>query len=186
MTTWRRGREILAEKLAEATIPMRSLLELLSHHEPPRVEGTAVYLTRHNELAPNALLHNLKHNKVLHERIVLLTVETVGVPRVDPAERVRAEQLRPDVIRLFIRYGFMERPDIPQALTEAGRLRLAFDPLATSFFLGRETLIPAINPPMSKWRERLFILMSRNAVSATDFFRIPPDRVVELGTQVPI
>lgn len=186
MTTWRRGRAILGEKLREATIPTALFLERLDQKQPLRVPGTAVYLTRHIDELPNALLHNLKHNKVLHEKVVLLTVETAEVPRVADEERTKVTALRPDFFRIFVSFGFMEIPDIPQALAQCRRHGVDLTGLDTSFFLGRETLIPAMHPPMSRWRERLFIVLSRNAVSASDFFNIPTDRVVELGAQVPI
>jgi KUP system potassium uptake protein len=186
MTTWRHGRKVLAERLREETIPIALFLERLDRKAPPQVTGTAVYMTRHTEELPNALLHNLKHNKVLHQRVVLLTVQTLQIPRVPAAERLTLETPRANFHHLFLRCGFMETPDIPQALQECSRFGLDFPMIETSFFLGRETLIPAVHPPMSRWRERLFILLSKNAVSATDFFRIPADRVIELGAQVPV
>ena len=186
MTTWRRGRITLAQQLREDSIPISTFLDRLHRNTPVRVGGTAIYLTRHTDMLPNALLYNLKHNKVMHDRVVLLTVENVDVPRVAEAERLRMETLRPDLLRIFVRYGFMEIPDIPQAVADCNRFGLYFRPEETSYFLGRENLIPATHPPFSRLRERFFIILSRNSVSATDFFRIPPDRVVELGAQVPI
>jgi KUP system potassium uptake protein len=186
MLTWRDGREILAAKLRDASLPTDVFLKRLETKEPLRVPGTAIYLTRHSEMLPNALLHNLKHNKVLHESVILLTVQTLPVPRVGDPGRITLRRLRPDFCHVFLYYGFMEAPDIPKALRSCTALGVEVDDINTSFFLGRETLIPSPVPPMSYWRSRLFILLSRNSVSATDFFRIPSYQVVELGAQVPI
>jgi KUP system potassium uptake protein len=186
MATWRQGRMILADKLRESSMPTALFLARIDEKPPLRVPGTAIYMTRHSDMLPNAMLHNLKHNKVLHQHVVLLTVETQDEPRVDAASRVTVEPLRPDVLRVFVRYGFMETPDIPVALAACERFGVKTDAIDTSYFLGRETLIPSPVPPMMRWQERLFFLLSRNAVSATDFFRIPTDQVVELGAQVPM
>ena len=186
MTTWRRGRQAIATKLREGTLPTEIFLERLDEKQPIRVPGTAIYLTGDCEMLPHALLHNLKHNKVLHERVVFLTVQTLGVPRVPRQDRVRIEQLRPDVFRITVFYGFMQTPHVPRALVAANRLGVQFDRMDTSYFVGRETLVPSMQPTLSGWRETLFIILSKNAASATDFFQIPTNRVVELGTQVPI
>jgi len=186
MLTWRDGRLVLARKLRDESMPTELFLKRLDEKPPLRVSGTAIFLTRHSDMLPNALLHNLKHNKVLHEKVLLLTVETQPLPRIAADERMVIRRLRPDFNHVFVRYGFMEEPDIPAALRQSRELAIDVDAVDTSFFLGRETLIPSPVPPMSGWRERLFILMSRNAVSATDFYRIPTDQVVELGAQVPI
>ena len=186
MTTWRQGREAVANMLREGSLPTEIFLERLDEKQPIRVPGTAIYLTGDREMLPNALLHNLKHNKVLHERVVFLTVKTLGVPRVPRRERVRVEQLRPDFLRMTVYYGFMQTPHVPRALATAKRLGLEFDKMDTSFFVGRETLMPSVNPALSGWRENLFIILSKNAASVTEFFRIPTYRVVELGTQIPI
>jgi KUP system potassium uptake protein len=146
----------------------------------------AVFLTGNPDFVPNALLHNLKHNKVLHERVLFVTVLNEDVPDIPRAERATVEQLAPGIHRVILRYGFMESPNLPRAL---GRLRaqgVDFDPMQVSYFLGREVLVPAMVPKMPIWRLWLFLVMARNAVSATEFFRIPSDRVVELGVRVAI
>ncbi len=149
-----------------------------------KVEGTAVYLTGDPDKVPNALLHNLKHNKILHERVVFLTVLTEPVPRVPGHARVQVEGLAEGFYRLVVRYGFSQNADIPRALRLCKALGLEFDLMQTSFFLGHETLVPSVKTRMALWRGKLFVAMSRNALSATDFFKIPPNRVVELGTQI--
>ncbi|EAU65104.1 K+ potassium transporter [Stigmatella aurantiaca DW4/3-1] len=185
LTTWKRGREILAAKLREASMELKGLLDSLSGDHPPlRVPGTAVFMTGNPEGTPPALLHNLKHNKVLHEQVVLLTILSEEVPHVPPSERVEVEPLEQGFVRVIARYGFMENPSIPDILKRGREQGLQFQLMSTSFFLGRETLIPSKKPGMAMWREALFAWMSRNARSATSYFRIPPNRVVELGTQV--
>jgi KUP system potassium uptake protein len=141
-------------------------------------------MTSNPEGTPSALLHNLKHNGVLHEQVVLLTILTEDVPHVPALERVEVEPLEQGFVRVVARYGFMENPSVPDILKQCREQGLQFQLMRTSFFLGRETLIPAKKPGMARWRERLFAWMSRNARSATAFFRIPPNRVVELGAQV--
>ncbi len=185
MTTWKRGREILAAKLRAASMDLKDLLESFQgEHAPVRVPGTAVFMTGNPEGSPPALLHNLKHNKVLHEQVVLLTILSEDVPHVAPDERVEVQPLEQGFVRVIARYGFMENPSIPDILKRGREQGLQFQLMSTSFFLGRETLIPSKKPGMAMWREALFAWMSRNARSATAFFRIPPNRVVELGTQV--
>lgn len=185
MTTWKRGREILAGKLRAASMNLEDLLESFQgEHAPVRVPGTAVFMTGNPEGSPPALLHNLKHNKVLHEQVVLLTILSEDVPHVTVEERVEVEPLELGFVRVIARYGFMENPSIPDILKKCREKGLQFQLMSTSFFLGRETLIPSKKPGMAMWREALFSWMSRNARSATAFFRIPPNRVVELGTQV--
>jgi len=185
MTTWKRGREILAAKLRAASMNLKDLLESFQGAHPPlRVPGTAVFMTSNPEGSPSALLHNLKHNKVLHEQVVLLTILSEDVPHVPPEERVEVEQLEQGFARVIARYGFMENPSIADILKRCREQGLQFQLMSTSFFLGRETLIPSKQPGMARWREALFAWMSRNARSATAFFRIPPNRVVELGAQV--
>jgi KUP system potassium uptake protein len=151
---------------------------------PSRVPGTAVFLTSTADRVPHALLHNLKHNKVLHERVVFLTIHTLDFPRVATAERVRIAELGCAFWRMDANYGFTEDPDVPGLLETLGKHGFEFDMMDTSFFVSRETLIPSVAPGMALWRERLFVSMSKMAVKATDFFRIPTNRVVELGTQV--
>jgi KUP system potassium uptake protein len=184
MTTWKRGRELLGEKLRAGSIALTDLLESFGDHGPRRVPGTAIFMTGNLEIAPSALLHNLKHNKVLHEQTVLLTIATEDVPHVPPSERVTLETLPQGLRRITARYGFMDDPSIPDILKRCREAGLPFNVMSTSFFLGRETLIVGKNPGMARWREALFVWMSRNARAATAFFRIPPNRVVELGAQV--
>jgi len=185
MTTWKRGREILGGKLRAASMDLQDLMSSFSgEHAPVRVPGTAVFMTGNPEGSPPALLHNLKHNKVLHEQVVLLTIASEDVPHVSAEERVEVQPLEQGFVRLIARYGFMENPSIPDILKRGREKGLQFQLMSTSFFLGRETLIPSKKPGMAMWREALFSWMSRNARSATAFFRIPPNRVVELGTQV--
>lgn len=186
LSTWRRGREVLQQQLQPDAIPLGPFLTSVSAHPPVRVEGTAVFLTTGREGVPHALLHNLNHNKVLHERIVLLTVVTEDVPYVTDEQRLDIEPLPGDFYRITLHYGFKDEPDVPAALALPNHLGLKFDMMSTSFFLSRQTIVPTRAPGMALWREKLFAALSRNAGSATDFFRIPTNRVVELGTQVEI
>jgi KUP system potassium uptake protein len=184
MTTWKRGRELLGQKLRASSLGLRDLLESFGDNAPHRVPGTAIFMTGNPEIAPSAMLHNLKHNKVLHEQTLLLTIATEDVPHVPSAERVTVESLPMGLRRITVRYGFMDDPSIPDILKRCREAGLPFNVMSTSFFLGRETLIVGRNPGMARWREALFVWMSRNSRSATAFFRIPPNRVVELGAQV--
>ncbi|MGQ0506742.1 MAG: potassium transporter Kup [Myxococcaceae bacterium] len=184
MTTWKRGREILAVRLRGTTLSVRELLESFTETPPLRVPGAAIFMTGNPDGAPNALLHNLKHNKVLHEQTVLLTVVNEDVPYVAGEERVEVTPLEQGLTRVVARYGFMEDPSIADILKRGRERGLQFNLMSTTFFLGRETLIPSKKPGMALWREALFAWLSRNARSATAFFRIPPNRVVELGSQV--
>jgi KUP system potassium uptake protein len=184
MTTWKRGRDILASRLRSTTMPLKDLLESFGDHPPVRVPGTAIFMTGNPEGTPPALLHNLKHNKVMHEQVMLLTIASEDVPHVPPEDRVEVIKLEEGFVRVVARYGFMEGPSIPDILKRAREKGLQFNLMGTSFFLGRETLIPSKKPGMALWREALFAWMSRNARSATAYFRIPPNRVVELGAQV--
>jgi KUP system potassium uptake protein len=184
LTTWKRGRAILAERLATETIPLDAFIASISATPPARVPGTAVFLTTAEGRVPPALLHNLKHNKVLHERVVLLTLKTRDVPTVPLAERLRIEDLGCDFRQIEASYGFMEDQDIPTLLEECGRRGAPFDMMDTSFFVSRETLIASAVPGMALWREKLFVSMSKNATRAIEYFNIPTNRVVELGTQI--
>ncbi|CAA7626799.1 potassium transporter [Candidatus Terasakiella magnetica] len=185
MATWRRGRAILARRLAEGAMPLDLFLKQQKESTSIiRVRGTAIFMTGSTETVPIALLHNMKHNKVLHDRVVFLTVLTDDIPRVSARDRVLVEGLAEGFYRITVRYGFVQEPDIPKVLRLCKTYGLEFEMMTTSFFLGRESLVPSTHPEMSEWRERLFVVMSRNSVSATDFFRIPAGRVVELGTQV--
>ena len=186
LTTWRRGRQLLFKEMGNLTMPLDQFIRSIEVDPPRRVRSTAVYLTSRLEGAPIALLHNVKHNEVLHARNVLVTVLTAEVPYVAAEDRVDIVDLGSSFYRVFVRYGFMEQPDLPEALAACGDKGLAFDLEKTSFFLSREVVVPKLTPAMTIWRELFFILMLRNAQSATDFFRIPTNRVVELGTLVEI
>ena len=165
-------------------MPLDSFIRSMFNSPSPRVDGTAVFMTTWLEGVPRALLHNLVHNKVLHRRVVLLTVETADVPHVPDSERVVVEELDYGFYRVRVNYGFKDDPDLPAALVRCADFGLKFDMMETSFFLGRETLVSRVGSGMPRWREKLFIVMFRNAGSAADYFHIPPNRVVELGTQV--
>ncbi|MGH8671615.1 MAG: potassium transporter Kup, partial [Burkholderiales bacterium] len=189
MLTWQRGREILFARLRSSALPLEQFLDSLFRNLPPRVPGTAVFLTATPEAVPHALLHNLNHNKVLHERVVFLTVEVKDVPWVPFGERVSIESLGHDCWRVILHFGFKNRPDVSQALTELCRERgLEIEMMQTSFFLSRETVIPVVGKSsgMALWRERMFAAMARNAGSAVEYFNIPTNRVIELGTQLEI
>jgi KUP system potassium uptake protein len=186
MTSWKRGRELMYQRWKQDSLPLNSFLARLPASRIIRVPGTAVFLTGNGAYVPNALLHNLKHNKVLHERVFLVTVQTADVPEVPAAERVEVEELAPQVNRVTVRYGFKESPNIPRALEEMRVVGVPFDPMQTSYFLGREVIVPALVPKLPFWRLWLFLVLSRNAVAATEFFRIPSDRVVELGVRIAI
>ncbi|HEY5862505.1 MAG TPA: potassium transporter Kup, partial [Casimicrobiaceae bacterium] len=184
LTTWKRGRIVLMERLAEDAMPLDLFIQSIEASPPTRVSGTAIFLTGTQDRVPHALLHNLKHNKVLHERIVFLTVVTRDIPYVSDDERYEIKPLGCDFFKMTTNYGFKEDPDIPALLEECGRKGFAFDMMETSFFVSRETLIPTVAPGMALWREKLFVSMSKNATKASEFFQIPTNRVVELGTQV--
>lgn len=184
MVTWKNGRALLNQRLRENAMPLDLFLQSLTRGSTPRVPGTAVFLTSTPDGVPNALLHNLKHNKVVHERLVLLTVVTEEIPRVEDRDRVTVHCLGSNTYRIIIRYGFTEDPDLPHALALCEPHGLSFEMMDTTFFLGRATLIPTDRAGMALWRERLFANMFRTATRPMDFFRIPYNRVVELGTQV--
>jgi len=189
MMTWRRGREIMFERLRASTVPLGPFMESLFREAPQRVPGTAVFLTATPEVVPHALLHNLYHNKVLHERVVYLTVTVKDVPWVPLEERVKVEPLGRECYRVTLDFGFMNRPDVWQSLTELCPAHgLAFDLMQTSFFLSRQIVVPIENLAggMALWRERMFATMMRNSGSAIEYFNIPTNRVIELGTQVEI
>jgi KUP system potassium uptake protein len=186
MYTWRRGSRLLFEKTRRHEIPLESLVSTLERKPPVRVPGTAVFLTSDPQSAPTALLHSLKHYKVLHENNVILTIETAHTPRVDPADRVRIEPVGKTFARVLVRYGFMETPNVPKALAIARKVGWQFDIMSTSFFLSRRSLKPAVSSGMPRWQDRMFIMLTRFANDATDYFQIPTGRVVEVGTQVTI
>jgi KUP system potassium uptake protein len=188
MVTWRRGREILFDCQRESSIPLEPFLVSLFDHPIQRVSGTAIFLVGNPEAVPHALLHNLTHNKVLHERVVFLTVVIRDVPWVAAEERVKVQPMGHDCYRVKLNYGFRDNPDVPKALELCqGQCQgLVFNTLETSFFLSRETVIPTAGDGMADWREKLFAAMFRNAGSAVEFFNIPANRVIELGTQIQI
>ncbi|NII10975.1 potassium transporter Kup [Oleiagrimonas sp. C23AA] len=187
MTTWRHGRRAVQQRLRQSGVNLKPFVENLLEHTPERVPGTAVFMTNDQELAPNSLLHNLKHNKVLHERNIILTVETLDAPTAEPGERFALESLAPGIYRLLLRFGFDEDPDVPAALLECGGVGAEFDLMDTTFFLSRETVIPAEHRlGVVSWRDRLFAFLIRNALPATAFFRIPGNRLIELGAHVDI
>jgi KUP system potassium uptake protein len=184
--TWRRGAAILTAKTRRIEVPLTDLIKSLEKRPPHVVKGTAVFLTSDPSFVPTALLHNLKHNKVLHEHNVILTIETAETPRVDPADRVKMEAISDKFATVRLRFGFMESPNVPKALVIARKLGWQFDIMATSFFVSRRSLKPSAQSGMPQWQDHLFIAMSRSANDATDYFQIPTGRVVEVGTQVTI
>jgi KUP system potassium uptake protein len=184
MTTWKRGRQLLSERLKGERLELSSFLDSLANSMPMRVEGTSVFLNADPKGVPHALLHNLMHNKVVHERVVLLSVKFFDVPFVPDIDRVEVRHLKENFWSVLIHYGFKDEPNVPGALEHCAVFGLEFNPLETSYFIGRETLIPRLGSDMAFWREKIFIAMFRNAGSATAFFQIPSNRVVELGTQV--
>jgi KUP system potassium uptake protein len=186
MTTWRRGREILFERLRDSSLELAPFLSRLFSDPPHRVPGNAIFLVAQPNMVPHALLHNLAHNKVIHERVVFLTVVFRDVPLVPDAERVAVEPMVSNCYRIRINFGFMDRPDVPQALALCKDLGLEFETLETTFFINRETVIPTAGEGMALWRDRLFATMARNAGHVTDYFNIPTNRVIELGTRVQI
>ncbi len=186
MTTWKRGRGLLFARWQQDSLPMASFLSRLPQSRIIRVPGTAVFLTGNPEFTPSSLLHNLKHNKVLHETVFFVTVRNPGIPYIAAADRMLTEELAQGIYRVVISFGFMESPNIPQTLETLKTQGIPFNPMQTSYFLGRETIVPAMVPKMRFPRRWIFLFMVRNAVSATEFFRIPSDRVVELGVRIAI
>ena len=185
LTTWSRGRALMRATMAEGSIPIE-IFAKSAHNSAARVPGTAIFMASSSNGVPSALLHNIKHNKVLHERVVILTVAIQDEPTVDPAKRVEMKDLGQGFYRMILRYGFLEETDVPVALKQANMCGGAFEMMQTSFFLSRQTLIPAKRPGMALWREKLFAWMLRNAATAMEFFKLPSNRVVELGSQVEI
>jgi KUP system potassium uptake protein len=186
MTTWKTGRRIVGQRLTARAIPLPDFMTRVAETRPARVPGTAVFMTAQPKGTPPALAHNLKYNKVLHDHVVTLMIATEPRPHVSDVERITIRDLGQGVSDVVIRYGFMEDPDVPEALALARTQGLDIDPDDITYFLGKETLIVTNTPGMALWRERLFVVMARNAVRATAFFRLPPERVVELGVQVEI
>jgi KUP system potassium uptake protein len=186
MTTWRTGRRLLAERLTARAVPLETFIAQVAAQSPTRVSGTAVFMTAHPRGTPPALAHNLRYNKILHQHVIVLMVVTAQTPHVRQEDRLRVRTLGYDIYHVVVQYGFMEDPDVPSALELARAEGVEMDPEDLTFFLGRETILVTKDPGMAMWRERLFVLMARNAVRATAFFRLPPERVVELGVQVEI
>jgi KUP system potassium uptake protein len=189
MVTWKQGRGILAQVMRENALPMDLFLQDIARRKPPRVPGTAVFLTSDINGAPPVLLHHLKHNQVLHQRVILLSILTEEIPQVSDADRTQCKELGEGFYKVIAHYGFMETPDVPavmKSLAEPapGGAPVAINLMQTTFYLGRETLIATGHARMARWRKKLFILMTRNAQSATAFFGLPPNRVVELGAQI--
>jgi KUP system potassium uptake protein len=184
LTTWKRGRALLMHRLAEDAMPLDLFIQSIEASPPTRVPGTAIFMTSTQNRVPHALLHNLKHNKVLHERVVFLTIVTGDIPYVPAEERYEIAPLGCNFFRMVAHYGFKDDPDVPELLEDCGRRGFVFDMMETSFFVSRETLIATVTPGMALWREKLFVSMSKNATKASEFFQVPTNRVVELGTQV--
>jgi KUP system potassium uptake protein len=185
MSTWKRGRRVLQARLEETALPIDLFLPDLETTKLPRVSRTAIFLTGDPQGTPLALLHNIKHNQVVHQLTLFLTIDTADVPTVPESERLSLKPLGQGFFRVIAHYGFMEVPNVPALLERLRTVHaLAIDPARTSFFVGREKLIAAGHSGMARWRERLFTLMSQNAQGATSYFRIPPGQVVELGAQV--
>ena len=184
MSTWKRGREVLAKRMLEKTVPLKMLLADLAAEPPVRVPGTAVFMYGTADGTPPALVHNLAHNKVLHERIVFLNVVTLDIPHVPPAERVTVKRIGKGFHSVVARYGFMDDPHIEDVLAACRAKSLDIRIEGTTFFLGRETLVASERPGIAEWRAKLFAFMSRNALRATAFFKIPPNQVFEVGAQV--
>lgn len=186
MTTWKTGRKILQKKFAAATVPLEQFRKELKTSRPLRVPGTAIYLSANAEGTPLALLHNLKHNKVLHERVVTLTIETDEVPHVDKEDRVRVESFEDGFVRIIGRYGFMEDPVVPEILGRSREYGIEFKPEETTFFLGQQSVVPVPHRGLPMWRAKLFAALLRNSENPSDFYRLPTNQVVELGMRVEI
>jgi KUP system potassium uptake protein len=184
MTTWKTGRAVVSERLLARAIPLQDFMSTVIADPPARVPGTAVFMTAHPTGTPPALVHNLRYNKVLHEHVIVLMVRTAQVPHVRIADRIQIQPLAENTVAVTAQYGFMEDPDVPDALAVARGRGVRMDPDDLTYFLGRETIVLTRRRGMAVWRERLFLIMARNAVRATAFFHLPPDRVVELGVQV--
>ena len=185
ITTWRRGRALVVEEQSQSALPLKTFLARMEH-PPLRVAGTAVFLTADASSTPLAFLHNLKHNKILHERVIVLQIDTVDVPRVPETNRIEIERLGKGFYSMIVHYGFMEQPDVPAALRSCRPYGIAYDEMETSFFLGRETLVPATHSRIGRLRRNVFISLAHSASASKTFFRIPPNRAIELGNQVQV
>jgi KUP system potassium uptake protein len=186
MWTWVRGTDLLAKKTQRDSIPTVDLIRMLERSKPQRVVGTAVFLTGDPTVAPSALMHNLKHNKVVHERVVIMNIVTEPMPRVAEANRFEIEKLSGEFLRVTLHFGYMESPRVPAAMALMRKAGYKFDIMTTSFFLGKRTLKCSPASGMPKWQDKLFVSLSKQSANATDFFSIPSDRVVELGAQVTV
>jgi KUP system potassium uptake protein len=186
MATWKTGRGLIRDRLQAGQLPYRMFIDDVRQNPIVRVPGTAIFLSGNPDGTPIALLHNIRHNKVLHERVVILTIVTDEAPHVDPVGRVEVEEVEPGFFRVIGHFGFMQDPTVPEVLDACKAHKLEFNPMQTTYFLSRETVIPTHLPGMMIWRERLFAVMARNAQRATAFFNLPPNRVVELGVQVEV
>jgi KUP system potassium uptake protein len=185
LTTWAKGRQLMIKRLSEVAMPITVFVKSAAN-SAERVPGTAVFMTTARDGVPHALLHNLKHNKVLHERVILLTVRIEDVPYVGQSYRTNVKEFGQGFYRMVVHYGFMQEPDVPAALSNVQGIGAPLRMMDTSFFLARQTLIASSRPGMAIWREKLFAWMLRNAESAMEFFKLPSNRVVELGSQVEI
>ena len=186
MATWRSGRQHLVAERERDALPLETFIASLRPGHPPRVPGTAIFMTGNINKIPNALLHNLKHNKVLHERVVLMTVQTEDIPHVPEDQRLEIRHYEQNIHTVLIHYGFMDQPNIPRALAQCRAMQFHFNLLETSFFVGREKIVPGHRTAFARWRKGLFIFMSNTMLDATEFFRIPTNRVIELGGQIEI
>jgi KUP system potassium uptake protein len=186
MSTWRTGRQHLVRERERDALPLETFIASLRPGHPPRVPGTAVFMTGNINKIPNALLHNLKHNKVLHERVVLMTVLTEDIPHVPDDQRLEIRHYEQNIHTVLIHYGFMDQPNIPRALAQCRAMQFHFNLLETSFFVGREKIVPGHRTAFARWRKGIFIFMSNTMLDATEFFRIPTNRVIELGGQIEI
>ncbi len=186
MTSWKRGRDLLFDRWKQDSLLLSSFIARLPQSRTVRVPGMGIFPTGNPDYVPAALLHNLKHNKILHDRVLFVTLANLDIPELDERSRMQVTELAPNIHRVILSYGFMESPNLPRDLVGLRDKGIAFDPMQASYFLGRETIVPAMVPRLSVWRLWLFLLMARNAISAPEYFRIPSDRVVELGVRVAI
>jgi KUP system potassium uptake protein len=186
MRTWRRGRDLVRAQMNRDSLRIEHFVVSVMLEPPHRVSGTAIFLTPSNDYLPPALLHNLKHNQVLHQQNVVLSVQTLDVPWANDGERVTSIDLGSGFVRLTLRFGYMEDPNVPKALKQFAPPELSLEPMTTTFFASRESLVASEDQGMALWRDKLFLLMSRNATAATEYFGIPANRLVELGTKVVI
>jgi len=184
MTTWNRGRLALGAYVMALARPLAAFMEEIQRNPPVRVKGTAIFMTANPGVAPPVLLHHLKHNQVLHERVILLTIVSEGVPEIAPAKRLVVHDKGAGLVHITAHYGFMQSPNVPEILERCAEHGIRTQPQTTTFYLGRETLLATGTSKLARWRKRLFAFLSRNSRPPTDFFQIPPDRVVEMGMQV--